>query len=196
MLILTKHINSIFNSVSYILKEESTKECWIIDIGDYEIIKGIIKEYNLKGVFLTHIHYDHIYGLNKLVIDYPHIPIHTNTHGLKILSNPYDNLSFYHDDDFIFLKPENVFLINENTNLNIGESKISFIETPGHNDSCICILINNFLFTGDSYIPGAKPVTKIAGGNKMKYKDSLVKIFNVMNDNITICPGHESIRQK
>ena len=193
MLRLTKHVNKIFNSVSYILIVESTNECWIIDVGDYEIIKEIIKEYNLKGVFLTHIHYDHIYGLNKLIIDYPNIPIYTNTHGLNILTNPYDNLSFYHDDDFILLKPENVLLINENTNLNIGQSKISFIETPGHNDSCICFLINNFLFTGDSYIPGAKPVTKIFGGNKIKYKDSLEKIFNVINDNVIICPGHENI---
>ena len=196
MLILTKHINSIFNSVSYILIEESTYECWIIDIGDYEFIKEFIKGYNLQGVFLTHIHYDHIYGLNKLVIDYPNIPIYTNTYGLNILSNPYDNLSFYHNDDFILLKPENVLLINEDTTLSIGQSRISFIQTPGHNDSCICFLINNLFFTGDSYIPGAKPVTKILGGNKKKYNDSLIKIFNIINDNIIICPGHENILQK
>jgi len=78
MLEIVSHVNSMYNSISYVLLEHGTKECWIIDVGDFFQIKSLFDGYNLKGVLLTHVHYDHIYGLNELQADYPDVPIYTN----------------------------------------------------------------------------------------------------------------------
>ena len=47
------------------------------------------------------------------------------------------------------------------------------IATPGHNPSCLCFEVGEYLFTGDSYIPGTKVVTNLPGGNKELAKESI-----------------------
>ena len=105
MLRLLSHVNSIFNSVSYVIIDDDNLQCWIIDVGDYEDIKVLMAGYELAGVLLTHVHYDHIYGINKLLTDYPNVPIFTNKYGLKSLASPSDNLSTYHSDELVIQKP-------------------------------------------------------------------------------------------
>jgi len=56
----------------------------LVDIGDYaEIKEHFLEQYSLQGVFLTHTHFDHIYGLNELLEDYPDVPVYTNAFGKK-----------------------------------------------------------------------------------------------------------------
>lgn len=40
------------------------------------------------------------------------------------------------------------------------------IETPGHCPSCLTYYTDNYIFTGDSYIPNVKVVTKLPYGDK------------------------------
>ena len=67
---------------------------------------------------------------------------------------------------------------------------ISVLETPGHDWSCLSYGIENYLFTGDSFIPKVKVVTKLRGGNRAASKESLRKILNHSDENTIICPGH------
>lgn len=55
-------VNSQLNSNSFVLWNEANFECWIIDPGDMEPIKSVVIEHNLclKGILLTHYHFDHI----------------------------------------------------------------------------------------------------------------------------------------
>ena len=47
----------------------------------------------LKGVLLTHVLFDHIYGLNELLEEYPLIDVHTNRYGMIALNDPMENIS-------------------------------------------------------------------------------------------------------
>lgn len=62
-------------------------------------------------------------------------------------------------------------------------------ETPGHNGSCLTYEVNEFLFTGDSYIPGIKVVTNLPGGNKELAAQSLKRILELAYGKV-LCPGH------
>ena len=73
---------------------------------------------------------------------------------------------------------------------------MSVIETPGHCPSCLTYYTDKHIFTGDSYIPNEKPVTKLKGGDKEKYKCSLEKILSLVNVDTIICPGHGEIIEK
>ena len=53
MIKVISHINKLFTSVSYIVFDDESRDCWIIDVGDYAEIKSLISDYKLKGVFLT-----------------------------------------------------------------------------------------------------------------------------------------------
>jgi glyoxylase-like metal-dependent hydrolase (beta-lactamase superfamily II) len=52
--------------------------------------------------------------------------------------------------------------------------------------------IGNYLFTGDSYIPGVKVVTTFRGGDKNLAARSVEKILK-WAEGKKICPGHEVV---
>ena len=62
-------VNSVINSCTYILSVNHFNDYWLIDVGDIDKIEQLIGvDACVRGVFITHAHYDHIYGLNKLQI--------------------------------------------------------------------------------------------------------------------------------
>ena len=61
MLQVKKVVGSILSSNMYILFEESSSDCWIVDMGDFHALKEALpKSIRIKGLFLTHGHFDHV----------------------------------------------------------------------------------------------------------------------------------------
>lgn len=189
MLRVLTHVNTVFTSVSYIILDDVGKCCWIIDVGDYDDIRELICRYQLKGVLLTHVHYDHIYGLNTLLADFPSVPVYTNLNGRNSLYSPSDNLSAYHDVNFV-LATDNVIVVGEGDSIRMGEESLVVYETPGHDYSCLTFQLGDYLFTGDAYIPGVKVYTKLQNGNKEDAERSLHRIKE-MAVKIYLMPGHK-----
>lgn len=177
--------NSQLSSVTYMLTNGA--DVYVIDPGDVtEIIHMITcQKLILTGILLTHAHYDHIYGLNELIKNFPRAKVYTNAFGGKMLLNVRGNLSLYHETPFVFEYPQNLVLIAELTE--IGPLKV--YETPGHNPSCLSFVTNDAIFTGDAYIPGIKTVTNLPNGNKTQAQESLQKILELATNRI-IYPGH------
>lgn len=173
-------VNSFFDSYSYLIENRI-----LVDIGDY------IESYNIiSAVLLTHAHFDHIYGLNYMIKKNPTAMIYTNAYGAEMLANAKKNLSKYHGSPFIFDKPENIVIVKDNDYIDLSNGiKAKALFTPGHNPSCITWLIEDCLFSGDSYIPGIKTVTNLPGGNKTMAETSVNKIKELAK-NRTIYPGH------
>ena len=188
MLRIKRHINTFYTSITYVIYSDDLQACWIVDVGDCRVICKMIEGYELKGVFLTHVHYDHIYGLNDLQNLYPKVPIYTNNFGMKSLTNPSDNLSVYHEDSFILRDISNVIVLKEEDRIDLGDKQVVVMETPGHDYSCLSFLIDGICFTGDAYIPNSKVFTKLHNGNceLAKISQDRLKKLNVTK----ICPGH------
>ncbi|MEN6361813.1 MAG: MBL fold metallo-hydrolase [Bacteroidales bacterium] len=183
--------------MTYIIHEDDGKEAYLIDCGDIKPISDYLKEngLKLKGVFLTHSHFDHIYGLNRMTKKYPEVKVYTNEAGKDGLQSPKLNMSRYHEDvdDFIFTKQENVEVIGVGTlELSSINSHLSTIYTPGHDESCLTYQIEKYLFTGDSFIPGTKTITSFPRSNKQNAKVSEQRICQFTEGTI-ICPGHSTI---
>ena len=104
--IVIKYItNSFFSSRTYWLSDERQNQFWLVDCGDIEeVVKQLPAQSTIAGVLLTHVHYDHIYGLNMLLLLFPNCVVYTNVFGQKSLMDPKRNFSRYHTDieDFIF----------------------------------------------------------------------------------------------
>lgn len=178
-MIIASHTNSILNSVSY-------HRCgFLIDPGDEWFGFN-----NVSSIFLTHCHFDHIYGLNRVFELNPRVKIYTNTHGAKMLLDSKLNMSIYHESPFIFDHSENVVIVDDGETIIVGEITCQAIFTPGHNPSCISWLTNNYIFTGDAYIPGCKVITNLPGGCKRESELSVKKILELKNDR-TLCAGHK-----
>lgn len=184
-------VNSIFNSITYILPVDNQKDCWLVDCGDVE--KIIAHGRNIRGVLLTHAHTDHIYGINKLLEAFPDAIIYTNAEGEEGLQNPRWNFSRYHEDieDFIISSPQNVQVIEKEGTLKLGEDlTIEILFTPGHEPSCLSFIVGNNLFTGDAYIPGIKTVVTFPRSNKLQAKDSEQRLKDLESQGYEIMAGH------
>lgn len=68
---VTKIVNDIFKSNTYILEDDSSASVWLVDCGDTDNMIPLLHSKQIDGVLLTHAHFDHIYGLNKLLTIYP-----------------------------------------------------------------------------------------------------------------------------
>ena len=183
-------VNSLLNSITYILPTGNKSHCWLIDCGD---VGRIIRNgWAVDGVLLTHTHLDHIYGLNKLLEYFPFAQIYTNEFGKVALADPKLNLSKYHDDveDFVFNHSDCIQTISRNDCLRLSGMDIETFFTPGHDPSCISFRIGNDLFTGDSYIPRISVVANFPHSNKEDAKNSLARLKKMEQDGCTIHCGH------
>ena len=183
-------INSIFNSITYILPVGSQKDCWLVDCGDID--KIVEQGWHVRGVLLTHAHFDHIYGLNRLMEVYLGALVYTNAEGAMGLQNPKWNFSRYHEeiDNFKFCKPENVRVLDAEGTLGIDGLVVEVLFTPGHEPSCISYRVGEFLFTGDSYIPGVNVVKTFPRSNKQQAAESLARLQELERSGLKIMPGH------
>ena len=195
MLQVSNIVNTIFTSRTYILSLGGSTEFWLVDCGDVqpllERMRSIAgKGFTVKGVLLTHAHYDHIYGLPQLTVLYPQLKVYTNEAGKRALMDVRMNMSKYHDDPICYSE-DNVVLCDEGTKITLFAGVSAKVyATPGHNPSCLCYEVGDYLFTGDAYIPGVKVVTSLPGGDKTKATSSIGRIL-ILAEGKIVCQGHE-----
>lgn len=157
-------VNSLFRSCSYVIVHDGVS--WLVDCGDVDKILPAI-EGTLKGVLLTHAHFDHIYGLNNLAELTPSLPVFTNESGREALLDDKLNLSKYNGDPFVLNDTTDLHLVENGECVDLFDGiQAEAVFTPGHNPSCVTWLIGDVIFTGDSFIPGIKTVTNLPLSNK------------------------------
>ena len=191
---ITRITNTIYSSNMYIL-DVGYDQIWLIDCGDIDRVLRWGREVKkqIAGVFLTHSHFDHIYGLNELVKEFPDCIIYVSKHGEKGLFSAKLNFSFYHENPFVF-KGGNVRVLEDGDDVKLQENLfLNVVSTPGHDEGCLCYRVGDYFFTGDSYIPGVKTVTKLRGGNKEDGEKSLRKLKAWFSQATLVCPGHGSM---
>lgn len=185
--------NSVFSSCTYWLTDEKQEKVWLIDCGDIDIVIPMLpKTSRIVGVLLTHVHFDHIYGLNRLMRVFPNCKIYTNDFGQISLIDPKRNFSRYHTDvdDFVFDHPESVVVVGEGEKIELYDGVYADVYyTPGHDESCLCYEVGEDLFTGDAYIPGIKTVTTFPYSSKKKALESGLRLSS-MARGMKIYPGH------
>jgi len=184
--------NTIFHSKTYILTEEGNNETWVIDCGDaLPVIEYINTNcLSLKGIFITHSHFDHIYGLNDVVKKYPNVNIYTSEAGEKGLYNVKGNLSAYHEHPWAY-GFKNIVVLTEQAKLLVFDKLIGIYATPGHDVSCLSFKVDSHFFTGDSYIPGIKTFTLWPLSDKQEAVQSEKRVLEIVTkENLIIKAGH------
>lgn len=142
----------LFNSNSYIVYDEVTKECMIIDFGvSSNYIGKIIEEKDLtvKYLVLTHGHYDHAHFIGKYISLYPNAKAICHVDEVKVLTDTVANVTELAGVDCIY--DYGYTLVNNGDILTLGDFKFKVLNFPGHTPGCICILNeeNKVMFTGD-----------------------------------------------
>ena len=167
------------------------KEALIIDPGSNE--SKIVEEITEKGlnsiaILNTHAHYDHVGAVESLKQRFQ-IPFYLHSGDRKLLkqANLYRQLF---GSSAVLSIPEIDYYFDElKKPLRLGSFFIKIIHTPGHTVGSCCLLVDGYLFTGDTLFKGKVGRTDLPGGNAKALGRSLVQLRSVQRDAV-VCPGH------
>lgn len=179
-----------FGENCYILYDDVSKECGIIDPGgSFRQIVDFIerKELNAKYILLTHSHADHIGALQDLLDKYDGIELIASSRERKLLNNPMYNLTSRFN--MKHTQFEATKYVEDKDTIKMGEHIITFHLTPGHTAGSMCIGVGDMLFTGDTLFAGSIGRTDLPTGSFDEISKSLVKLAS-MDEKLTILPGH------
>lgn len=186
--------NTIFTSKTYILSKQGEDKAWLVDIGDIEPVLSYLDEQHLyvEGVFLTHAHFDHIYGLEALVEQFPNCKVYVTEYTKQALGSDKLNMSRYHGDCINYDK-DNVVVVHDGESMALFEEEpqMVFYETPGHNPGCLTMILGDIIFTGDAFIPGVGANTRLPRANKEQAKVSLERILKLSGGK-RVLSGHDT----
>ncbi|MBM4053569.1 MAG: MBL fold metallo-hydrolase [Planctomycetes bacterium] len=174
----------------YIIGSKTDNTAAVIDAGgNVKEIVNILKKRNLtlKYIINTHAHFDHVGGVSEL---------HDLT-GAPFLLHKEDSplLDFLNEQSDFFGLPSipkpiiNKHLI-DNEEIALGDDAIRIIHTPGHSPGCVCFLLNDTVFTGDTLFAGSIGRTDLYGGSIDTLINSVKTRLFTLEDKVLVYPGH------
>ena len=161
------------STCTYIVPSGKGREALIIDpvINNTDEYLKVLKKLNLKLVKVidTHIHADHISGLNELS---------KKTNCARIMGEK--------------SKSEVVDVrLKENEKMRIENIELKTIYTPGHTDCSYSFLMNNVVFTGDTLLINGSGRTDFQGGSATAQYDSIFNKLLKLPEKTIVYPAHD-----
>lgn len=178
--------------ISNIYLIEKDTNCIVVDPGSKkDNLLDYLNSHNLTvvAILLTHGHFDHIGGVDKLVEKY-HCPVYIGFNDEFFLQDPHLNCSRYASNQEMVLNTRPT-TVSEGEILNLLEENIQVIETPFHTDGSVCYYLkdSNVIFTGDTLFKNTVGRDDLPTSNPRKRKSSLNKLISLPEET-KIYPGH------
>ncbi len=175
----------------YLIGDEISMTCALVDPAfETERVLDIADKEGFKISFVinTHSHADHCSG-NADIVD---------ATGARLLIHEKDAPGLNKMRNRLFARvlggkgsPGADVLLREGNVINIGETPLKVLHTPGHSPGSICLYSNGNIFTGDTLFVGAVGRTDLTGGSHRQLLNSVREKIYTLPDNTTIWPGHD-----
>ena len=161
------------STYTYIISSGKGREALIIDpvIEHTKKYIKILDDLKLKLVKVidTHIHADHISGLNEL---------NKQTECTRIMGEQSES-------EVIDLR------VKENEKVKIEGVELITLYTPGHTKCSYSYLMNDRVFTGDTLLINGSGRTDFQGGSAMEQYDSIFNKLLKLPDKTLVYPAHD-----
>jgi hydroxyacylglutathione hydrolase len=175
-----------------IFGDETSREAIVIDPGDnIEEILAVLAKHQLrvKAVVITHAHIDHIGGAQKLKAA-TGAPVYMNACDQEL----YNRLDVQAGWLGMETPEQTEIEVNarEGDSLTLGGAEFQILETPGHTQGSISLLIpaENKLIAGDTLFLDSIGRTDLPGGNPRQILQSIHDKLLPLDDQVIVIPGH------
>ena len=163
----------------YIIHEESSKTCCVIDPGydaDFILDKLESLGLTLEAILLTHGHFDHVGAVKELAAETQcDVYIHPEDLSMPpmMTAGP-----LYYTKTYA-----------EGTQLKLAGLDIGVLHTPGHTPGSVCLVCENTIFAGDTLFRGSCGRTDLPGGDWATITKSLKRLA-ALEGNFWVYSGH------
>lgn len=178
----------------YVLCDKTTGEGAVVDPGGFN--EQLLSLINLSGIkdlkyiLLTHGHFDHIIGTNELKEHFPNaLTAISNSDKMCLKSVEHNLLGEKYAVVFKQIKAD--VILNDKDLIEIGNTVLEVLETPGHSRGSVCFISekDKFVITGDTLFYLTVGRTDLDGGDDEQLSDSIDKLM-LLDDAFTVYPGH------
>ena len=184
-----------FQLNTFVIYDDS-KSAIIVDAGNHNEEENsqlfdFISEENLeiKGLYYTHAHVDHIVGNNAII----------NKYGINAYAAADSSLFFDNAEEHAqslgfsiqnLIKP--TLTIDENDEIKFGNSTLKVISTPGHADGSVCFYSekDQFVIVGDVLFRDSIGRTDLPTGDFDVLARSIIEKLYVLPSGVKVLPGH------
>ena len=173
------------------------KRCLVTDPGmsSQESLEELTDFFKAEGltpeaILLTHGHFDHVWGVEKLCAAFP---------GIKVYEHPLDKdimdriTTGRFAEGFNFLRHDfPTEDISDGETLTLAGITLHVMHTPGHTPGSVCYYVkeDNLLLSGDTLFAGSIGRTDLTGGDYDVLMDSLLHKVMVLPGETDVIPGH------
>ena len=163
----------------YIIHEEASKTCCVIDPGydaDFILDKLESLGLTLEAILLTHGHFDHVGAVKELAAETQcDVYIHPEDLSMPpmMTAGP-----LYYTKTYA-----------EGTQLKLAGLDIGVLHTPGHTPGSVCLICENSIFSGDTLFRGSCGRTDLPGGDWATINKSLKRLA-ALEGNFWVYSGH------
>ncbi len=172
-MIFSQLFDNASSTYTYLISSGKGREALIIDpvIEHTDEYIKILENLDLKLVKVidTHIHADHITGLNEL---------NKRTSCTRIMGEKSKS-------EVIDLR------IKDNEKINLENIEVKAIYTPGHTDCSYSYLMNDMVFTGDTLLINGTGRTDFQNGSSEEAYDSLFNKLLKLPEKTFVYPAHD-----
>ncbi len=175
----------------YFLYREDGKECIFIDPADQgaNIYKALTQNgFQVKGILLTHGHFDHIWGTKELR-ELSGAKLYALEAERELLQDAHKNVSAqvgrpYTVDADVYVK--------DREEITLADITFQVIATPGHTGGGCCnyLKVAGFLVSGDTLFQESVGRTDFPTGSMGTLIRSIKEKLFVLPEETTVYPGH------
>ncbi len=161
---------------SYVIIDKTSKEAAIIDPAyELEKVEAVLHEYDAKlsKILITHSHSDHVDLVDRLVRMY-NTQVYMSAREIE-----------YYD-----YTCENLHSLEDKQTIDIGNTQISSLLTPGHTVGSMCFLLPDTMFTGDTIFTEGCGICNIPGGCPSSLFETVQHIKHAVRKDTVVFPGH------
>lgn len=158
---------------SYVACDSLSGEAWLIDVGEMSerLVNWVTKTgVRLKGIFITHSHYDHNGGVAAYVERFPGIHVYGGS---------------------LACAGDRTMVVHGGEELALGDVAVKVITVPGHTSDHMALYSpdNGVLFSGDALFAGSVGGTPSEAAKRDLIANIREKVFS-LPDAVVIYPGH------